>query len=108
MLADDVAWARRQKPSVRFVKTADGAKDNWTFLDEDLPEGPGIVDFYHATEHLKAALEVAYGATNPKALAQFGKLWEVLLEERKGAAKVIRALVHLRDTILGRRSSGPN
>src|SRR5207247_7918628 len=90
--------ARTQKPSLRVVKVADGAKDNWTYLDHHLPEGPGIVDFYHATEHLKPALEAAYGETSPKALAQFTKLREVLLEERRGAAKVIRALVHLRDT----------
>ncbi|MGH2610156.1 MAG: hypothetical protein ACRDHF_13835 [Tepidiformaceae bacterium] len=98
MLADEVAWARTRKPSLRFVKIADGARDNWTYLDEDVPEGPGIVDFYHAAEHLKASLEVAYGEASPKAHAQFGKLRQVLLEERKGVDKVIRALVHLRDT----------
>ncbi|MGH2609979.1 MAG: hypothetical protein ACRDHF_12945 [Tepidiformaceae bacterium] len=98
MLADEVAWARTCKRSIRFVKIADGARDNWTYLDEDLPEGPGIVDFYHAAEHLKTALEAAYGETSPKTLAQFGKLRQVLLEERRGVEKVIRALVHLRDT----------
>ncbi len=98
MLAEEVAWARTQRPTLRLVKIADGAKDNWTYLDEDLPEGPGIVDFYHAAEHLKAALDATYGETSPKARAQFGKLRQVLLEERRGAEKVIRALVHLRDT----------
>ena len=98
MLAEEVAWARSKKPSLRFVKVADGAKDNWTYLDEELPEGPGIVDFYHAAEHLKPALDAAYGETSPKARAQFEKLRHVLLEERRGADKVIRALVHLRDT----------
>jgi hypothetical protein len=98
MLAQEVAWARSKKPSLRFVKVADGAKDNWTYLDEELPEGPGIVDFYHAAEHLKPALDAAYGETSPKARAQFEKLRHVLLEERRGADKVIRALVHLRDT----------
>jgi len=98
MLAEEVAWARTRKPSLRFVKVADGAKDNWTYLDEELPEGPGIVDFYHAAEHLKAALDAAYGETSPKARAQYEKLRHVLLEERAGAQKVIRALVHLRDT----------
>lgn len=98
MLVEEVAWARAKKPSLRLVKVADGAKDNWTYFDEDLPEGPGIVDFYHAAEHLKAAMDAAYGQTSPKARVQFEKLRHVLLEERRGADKVIRALVHLRDT----------
>ncbi len=98
MLAAEVAWARRRKPSLRLVAVADGAKDNWTFLDSELPEATGIVDYYHAAEHLKAALDAAYGETSPKGRAQFQKLRHVLLEERRGAAKVIRALVHLRST----------
>ena len=98
MLAEEVAWARTQKPSLRIAKIADGAKDNWRYLDEELPEGAGIVDFYHAAEHIKAALDAAYGETSPKGRVQFEKLRHVLLEERRGADKVIRALVHLRDT----------
>lgn len=98
MLAQEVTWARTQKPSCRIVKLADGAKDNWTFLDEEWPEGTGIVDFYHAAEHLKAALDASYGETSPKGRAQFEKLRHVLREERRGVEKVIRALVHLRNT----------
>jgi hypothetical protein len=98
MLAEEVSWARSQRPLLRLVKLADGAKDNWTFMDKELPEGTGIVDFFHATEHLKAALDAVYGETSPKCRAQFEKLRHVLLEERWGVEKVIRALVHLRNT----------
>lgn len=98
MLADEVAWARGKRPSIRLVKLADGARDNWTYFDEQLPDGTGIVDFYHAAEHLKAALEACYGETNPKGRAQFEKLRHVLLEERRGVDKVIRSVVHLRNT----------
>jgi hypothetical protein len=98
MLADEVAWARGKRPSIGLVKLADGARDNWTYFDEQLPDGTGIVDFYHAAEHLKAALEACYGETNPKGHAQFEKLRHVLLEERRGVDKVIRSVVHLRNT----------
>ena len=98
MLADEVVWALRQKPSLKLVKLADGARDNWSFLDEELPEGTSIVDFYHAAEHVKSALEACYGETSPKGRAQFEKLRHVLREERRGVDKVIRSLVHLRNT----------
>jgi len=43
-----VAAALRQRPQLRVVKLADGAKDNWTFLSDELPAGEEIIDFYHA------------------------------------------------------------
>ena len=81
-----------------MVKVADGAKDNWTFLSGELPDGEEVIDFYHAAGHLDTALAVAYGDTHPKRSAQFKKLRHVLLEDDKGVEKVIRSLVHLRDT----------
>ena len=44
------------------------------------------------------ALAAAYGDTHPKRRAQFEKQRHVLLEDYKGVEKVIRSLVHLRDT----------
>ena len=78
-----------------MVKVADGAKDNWTFLSGELPDGEEVIDFYHAAGHLDTALAVAYGDTHPKRSAQFKKLRHVLLEDDKGVEKVIRSLVHL-------------
>lgn len=98
MLASEVAWGLSQKPTLQLVKLADGARDNWSFLDEELPEGTSIVDFYHAAEHVKSALDACYGETSPKGRAQFEKLRHVLREERRGVDKVIRSLVHLRNT----------
>jgi hypothetical protein len=98
MLADEIAWALSHKPSLGLVKLADGARDNWSFLEEELSEGTSIVDFYHAAEHVKSALDACYGETSPKGRAQFEKLRHVLREERRGVDKVIRSLVHLRNT----------
>jgi hypothetical protein len=97
MLTDEVLSALEQRPDLRLVKVADGAKDNWTFLLHALPYGPAVLDFYHATEHLNAALAAAYGETSPKRRSQYDKLRAVLLEDHRGAEKVIRALVYLRD-----------
>ena len=57
-----------------------------------------VIDFYHAAGHLDTALAAAYGDTHPRRRAQFEKQRHVLLEDYKGVEKVIRSLVHLRDT----------
>jgi len=97
MLVDELASVLDQRPDLRLAKVADGAKDNWTFLNQELPAGVEVVDFYHAAEHLERALQAAYGETHPKTQSQFEKLRHVLLKQRRGVEKVIRALVHLRD-----------
>lgn len=96
-LREEVHRVQRQRPDLHLVTVADGARDNWEYLDEAFPDGTPAVDFYHAAEHLKAALDSAYGQTDPKGRAQFEKLRHLLRVERGGVKKVIRALVHLRD-----------
>ncbi|MGH7671656.1 MAG: hypothetical protein ACREMC_02065 [Gemmatimonadales bacterium] len=87
-----------RRPDLTIVGLADGAKDNWSFLDWELPSHSiSIADFYHVAEHLHAALVAAYGETDPQCKAQFEKLRHLLRHDRRGAEKVIRALVHLRD-----------
>ena len=43
-------------------------------------------------------VEAAYGETSPKGPSHFEKLRHLLLDQRRGVEKVIRAFVHLRDT----------
>jgi len=97
MLSAEVHAALTQRPELTVVKVADGTKDNWSYLDALVPEGEARVDFYHAAEQLKAALDAAYGENHPKGKVQFEKLRHVLLEDDDGVAKVIRALIYLRD-----------
>jgi len=97
MLSAEARAALAQRPDLTVVKVADGARDNWTYLDALVPEGTAVVDFYHAAEQLKAALDSAYGEGSAKGQAQFKKLRHVLLEDEDGVAKVIRALVYLRN-----------
>ena len=97
MLMGEVNAALAERPELQLVKVADGAKDNWTYLANELAPGIEVADFYHVAEHLNAALGAAYGATSPQCKAQFEKLRHILREDLDGAEKVIRALVHLRD-----------
>ncbi len=91
----DVALAKR--PDLRLVKAADGANDNWTFLHNDLPKGDKVVDFFHAAEHLNAAMAAAYGDGTVEARRRFADLRHVLLEQEGGVKMVIRSLIYLRD-----------
>ena len=86
--------ARRQKPDLTLVKVADGAKDNWTYLANELPEGHEIVDFYHAAEHLKKAFDLSYGENSAKSKEKFTTYRHILKEEPGGIEKVIKALAY--------------
>ena len=95
-VATEVEAVLGQRPDLKLVKIAEGAKDNWTFLGQVLPEGTELIDFFHAAEHLNDAFDAAYGADDPKAMAQFEKYRHRLRHESGGVNKVIRALCHLR------------
>ena len=94
-LEAELSEALRKRPDLQVVKVADGAKDNWTFLSERLPEGPNILDFFHGAEHLHTALAEAYGDGTVKARARFAELREILLDGEQGVETVIRALAYL-------------
>ena len=97
MLTREVEIVKKQRPDLRLVGLADGAKDNWTYLDSLLPTAEKILDFYHSAEHLKAALDKAYGEASKNASSQFEKLRHKLRHQDNGVDSVIRALIHLRD-----------
>ncbi len=80
------------QPNLKVVKVADGAKDNWTFLDEELPKGTSVLDFYHAAEHLKKAFEIIYGVKNLKATTEFAKYRSILRHDKQGINKIIQHL----------------
>jgi hypothetical protein len=106
ILAAEVEAVLATRPALTVVKVADGAKDNWTFLATLVPTGEERVDFYHAAEQLKAALDAAYGENDPKGKSQFNKLRHILREDADGVEKVIRALIYLRSKCPRRRRVG--
>jgi len=97
-LSEAVAAVMGQRPELQLVKLADGAKDNWRFLTDELCPGEGVelFDFFHACEHLSDALEAAYGKHSTKTKAQHKKYRTILRDEEGGVEKVIRALDYLK------------
>src|SRR5215510_1202382 len=95
-LTAEVMEALIQRPDLRVVKVADGALDNWSYLSETLPVGIEVLDFYHAAEHLGAALGAAYGEGTPTYQGRLETLSTVLRDDPHGGDKVMGALSRLR------------
>ena len=81
-------------PDLKLAAVADGAKDNWPFLESLCPD-VSLIDFWHATQHLSAAADAAFGPDTAAGKAWFEKWRHVLRHDPKGAGKVIDAMRHL-------------
>jgi|CXWL01.1.fsa_nt_gi hypothetical protein len=87
------------RPQLKLVRLADGAKDNWRFLETlevglaaNQIEAWNIVDFYHACDHLQHALDLIWGEFAPKGKAEFARLKTVFKEMEGGVETVIETL----------------
>ena len=63
ILAAELEAALSTRPDLQVVTVADGARDNWRFLDALARQATAVVDFYHAAEQLKGALDACYIVT---------------------------------------------
>lgn len=96
----------KDRPDLKLVHVADGAQDNWTFFDENMPLGFQLTDFYHASEYLKAAFDAAYPKDANKSRTKFEKYKVILRDDVDGVKKTLRALRHLRSQHLGNKTIG--
>lgn len=94
-LKKDLAHVLALRPDLRLAKITDAGGDNWEYL-ATLPEGPEILDFFHATEHLASAIAAVHGDGTLATRHKFEALRERLLTEDDGADAVINALTYLR------------
>lgn len=85
----------QNKPSLQLVKLADGAKDNWAFLESEFSNGTSLLDFWHMSEHVKDAFDAAYPNEPSKSKGQFEKYKTILKEDEMGVEKLIRCLLNL-------------
>jgi hypothetical protein len=54
----EVEQVKKLYPKAKYIGIADGAKDNWPFLEKHCNEL--VLDFYHATEYLTKVAEMLY------------------------------------------------
>jgi hypothetical protein len=94
-LSKDLAHVLSLRPDLKVAKITDAGGDNWEYL-ATLPEGPEILDFFHATEHLADAIATVHGDGTTATRHKFEALRERLLTEDDGAKAVINALAYLK------------
>jgi hypothetical protein len=76
-------------PNATYVGIADGAKDNWAFLDKQT--SIQITDFYHATEYLAGISEVMFSKSEEKERKQW---LQVHCHELKHTAGSVHVQLH--------------
>jgi hypothetical protein len=101
-IEEEVAAVFSARPDLRLIKLADGAESNWEFLGQLHPVGTEVVDYFHACEHLKRALDAAYGEHTMESQAAFEKYRLILKKADRGVERVIRMLTHLQTRAQGR------
>lgn len=84
----EISRLKARYPDVLYLGIADGAKDNWTFLEQHTDRQ--LLDFYHATEYLAKASHAVYPK---KTMAVQRKKWLsercTQLKHEKNAAQTI-------------------
>jgi hypothetical protein len=101
------------RPDLKVVKLADGAEENWRFLDHlDLGldaaaqaqvEQVSITDFSHGADHVQQACDVIWGAGSVESKAEFARLRTLLKEDAKGVDKIIGRLRYRVSRLRGRQ-----
>lgn len=86
-----------------LVALADGAEENWRFFDGPRwAKATKIVDFGHASQHLKAGLAAYYGEESVRGRAEYERLKVILKEQAGGVGTVIEALLKLERSLRAR------
>jgi hypothetical protein len=95
----EVDRAKAAHPGARYVGLADGAKDNWLYLDAVTSRQ--VVDFYHVTTYLWAAAEALF-AQEGAGLRPWVDEWCHRLKHEVGAAAALIADLEARGGTLGK------
>ena len=61
------------RPDLQIVFISDGTPDHWARCDGALPGAIQVLDLWHALQHLKEALDCAYGDGTAEAMNRFEK-----------------------------------
>lgn len=85
----EIIAIKKRYPNARFVGIADGAKENWTFLERYTSEQ--ILDYYHASVYISLAGECIFRFKDDKG-EWVGEMCHILKHEKGGAKEVLGIL----------------
>lgn len=94
-LRAELQWIREQRPDICVVGAADGAVDNWSFL-ESLDPDIQVVDYFHTVECLTRELDKANGPHSLDTQKKLAEMKGLLLEETDGARLAFAKLDRIR------------
>jgi hypothetical protein len=95
-LVAELNHIRNVRPDIVTMAIADGAANNWTFL-ETLGVDHELVDFYHTGEHLHRHVSKANGASTLETQVMLKEMRRKLLTVPGGAADVFKDMRDLRE-----------
>lgn len=95
----EVDRAKAAFPEARYVGLADGAKDNWIYLD--LITQVQVVDFYHVTEYVWKAARSLFAESGSQ-IQPWAESWCHRLKHEPGAAARLIEDLQQRGAALGR------
>jgi hypothetical protein len=83
-------------PDAKMIGIADGAKENWSFLEEYITEQ--ILDYFHATEYISLAADCIFRSKSKK-VEWAGKMRHKLKHEKNGATEILNGCISIRASI---------
>lgn len=89
-LAKQIKVAKARNPDAKFIGLADGAKDNWTFLEEYTDEQ--TLDFWHASEYVSTVAEIIHTNSKNKRTEWLDENLHVLKHSKEGINMVLREI----------------
>jgi hypothetical protein len=84
------------RPDLEVVALADGAEENWRYFERPVyDQATKIVDYGHASQHLRAAMVAYYSDKSVEGRAEYERLRILLRDQAGGADEVIVVLSRL-------------
>jgi hypothetical protein len=93
------------RPDLKLVAIADGAEENWRYFDKPIyANAVKIVDFGHASEHLREAMVAYKGKRSTARRAEYEKLKVILRDQDNGVETVIEQLTSMERKLKGKKN----
>ena len=93
------------RPDLKLVAIADGAEENWRYFDKPIyKDAVKIVDFGHASEHLREAMVAYKGKRSTAGRAEYEKLKVILRDQDDGVETVIEQLTSIERKLKGKKN----